>query len=162
MHKFADDSVVGLPVHQGRKRFERHLFLYEDIHQGHHRLGCSSQTILMHSFGSAAAVPHHCSDSALRSFLNTSDQLTSSFGCAGGPAIRGGVIGCERFMIDTLVDHCACMPSGAQAFVVRFSFALTHPINPSAKISCLGSMPFKIGCQSIDHALSYRSLHQKI
>ena len=82
--------------------FDSHLFRY--------------RTIWIQILGSDATMPHHCSDSALRSCLNSSDQLTSSFGFAGGPAIRGGVIGCERFMIDTLVDHYACMSSGAQAF----------------------------------------------
>ena len=61
----------------------------------------------------------------LRLVLNvdgiSSDQLTPTSGCAGGPAIGGRVIGCERFMIDILVDHYACIPSGAQAFAFRDS-----------------------------------------
>ena len=119
MSKFVNDSAVGLLVHQRHELSDDHLFLYKDIRQGDHRRGCSSQTIWIHTLGSDAAMPHHCSDSASRSFLNNSDHLTSSFGCAGGPAIRGRVIGCECFMIQTLVDHYACILSGAQAYVVE-------------------------------------------
>ena len=61
----------------------------------------------------------HCRNSALRSFLNDGDQLTLTFGCAGGLVIRRGAIACERFVIDTLVDYYACIPSGAQVLMFR-------------------------------------------